>query len=130
MSEGAFKQFRRLGNQLVVALDKFGREENLAPVLIPTLSKHMDEQDKLAHKAVEVSGSSKQKNLCDSALVKFRQARDFMAHVGFSARNKENEKFQQVVHVNYIVDEFIYLLDVMNSVYDKLITVKLICNIP
>ena len=38
------------------------------------------------------------------------------------ARKKEGEKFQQVVYVNYKVEEFIYLLDVINSVYDKVIT--------
>ena len=31
----------------------------------------------------------------------------------------EDEKFQQVVYVNYEYEEFIYLLEVMNSVYDK-----------
>ena len=32
---------------------------------------------------------------------------------------KEEEKFQQVVYVNYRHDKLIYLLDVMNSVYDE-----------
>ena len=78
MGEGAFKPFRQLRNQLVNATDKFGREKNLAPVLIPTLSKDMDEQLKLAHKLIDIRGSSKQKDFCDSALVKCGQARDFI----------------------------------------------------
>ena len=51
------------------------------------------------------------------------------AQVRFFARKKEHEKFQQVVYVCYKLEEFIYLLDVMNSVYDKAITNQLICNV-
>ena len=45
------------------------------------------------------------------------------------ARKKEDDKFQQVVCVNYHLEDFIYLLDVMNSVYDKIITNQAICNV-
>ena len=51
------------------------------------------------------------------------------ARVRLFARKKEDEKFQQVVYVNYKLDEFIYLLDVMNSVYDKVITNQRIFNV-
>ena len=51
------------------------------------------------------------------------------AQVRFFARKKEDEKFQQVVYVNYKFEEFIYLLDVMNSVYDKYLTNQAICNV-
>ena len=34
-------------------------------------------------------------------------------------RRKDEEKFNQIVYVNFKLDEFFYLLDVMNSVYDK-----------
>ena len=44
----------RLTNQLVNAARNIAREENLTPVLIPTMSKDMDEQLKLAHKVVVV----------------------------------------------------------------------------
>ena len=53
MGEADFNQFRRLTNQLVIAAENFGREENLTPVLIPTLSKDMDEQLNQAHKLVD-----------------------------------------------------------------------------
>ena len=46
-------QFMRLTNQLVIA-ENLGREENLSPVLIPTKSKDMNEQFKLAHKVFDV----------------------------------------------------------------------------
>ena len=34
-----------------------------------------------------------------------------------------------MVYVNNKLDEFVYLLDVMNSVYDKVIANQPICNI-
>ena len=40
----------------------------------------------------------------------------------FLAKKKEDEKFEQVVYVNYKLEEFIYALNVMNSVKDKVIT--------
>ena len=51
------------------------------------------------------------------------------AQVQLFVRKKEDEKFQQVVYVNYKLEEFIYLLDVMNSVYDKVLTNQPICNV-
>ena len=53
MGETDFNQLMRLRNQLVNAPENFDREENLTPVLIPTMSKDMDEQLKLAHKVVD-----------------------------------------------------------------------------
>ena len=54
MGEADFIQFMRLRNQLVNAAENFPREENLTPVVIPTMSRGMDEQLKLAHKVVDV----------------------------------------------------------------------------
>ena len=45
-----FNQFMQLRSQLVTAAEKYPREENFSPVLIPRLSKNMDEQLTLAHK--------------------------------------------------------------------------------
>ena len=42
---------------------------------------------------------------------------------------KEEEKFQQIVYVNYKLDEFVYLLDVMKSVYDKVVANQPICSV-
>ena len=43
------------------------------------------------------------------------------AQVRLLAMKREDENFQQVVFVNYKLEEFIRLLDVMNSVCDKVI---------
>ena len=49
-----FNQFRKLRNELVVTAEKFGGEQTLTPIQIPTISKFMDEQFKQAHRVVEV----------------------------------------------------------------------------
>ena len=54
MGETDFNQFMRLRNQLVNAAENFAIEENLTPVLIPTMSRDMDEQLKLAHNEIDV----------------------------------------------------------------------------
>ena len=54
MAEADSNQFLRLRNLLVNAAEKPAKEANLTPVLIPTMSKDMDEQLKLARKVVEV----------------------------------------------------------------------------
>ena len=51
------------------------------------------------------------------------------AQVCLCGRKKEEEKFQQIVYVKYKFDEFVYLLDVMISVYDKVIADQPICNV-
>ena len=52
-----------------------------------------------------------------------------IAQVRTFARKKEGEKFQQVVFVNFKLEQFISLLDVMMLVYDKRISNKPICII-
>ena len=51
------------------------------------------------------------------------------AQIRLFGRKNEDEKFQQIVYVNYRLDEFVYPLDVMDSVYDKVIANQPICNI-
>ena len=56
--------------------------------------------------------------------------------VWLTARSKEDEKVQQIVYVIYKAEEFIYLLDVTNSVYEKVLLLglfvmsyKTLCNV-
>ena len=51
------------------------------------------------------------------------------AQVRFFARRKQDEKFQQIVNVNYKLEEFIFLLDVM-ILYMIVITNQPFCNVP
>ena len=129
MGEADFNQFMRLRNQLVNAAENFAREEKLIPVLIPTLSNDMDEQLKLAHEVVDVVDRAN-RNICVPLLrYNVDKPESSYAQVQFLARKEEGEKFQQVVYVKYKLEEFIYLFDVMNSVYDKVITNQHICNV-
>ena len=129
MGETDFNQFLRLKNQLVNAAERFARDENLTPVLIRTMSREMDEQLKLAHKVVDVVDRANRKICVTLLRYNVDKPESSYAQVRLFARMKEDEKFQQVVYVNNKLEKFIYLLDVMNSVYDKVITNQPICNV-
>ena len=129
MGEADFNQFIRRRNQLVVAADNFPREENLSPVLQSTLSKDMEEQLKLVHKVIDVVDRSNRKICVTMLRYKVDNPETSFAQVRLFGRKNEEEKFQQIVYVNYKLEEFIYLLDVMNSVYDKVIANQPICII-
>ena len=120
MGEADFNQFVRQRNQLVVAADNFLREQILSAVLQSTLFKDMEEQLKLVHKVIDVVDRPN-KRLCVTLLRhKVDKPETCYAQVRLFGR-KEEEKFLQIVYVNCKLDEFVYLLDVMNSVYDKVI---------
>ena len=129
MEEAKFNQVMRLRNQLVNAAKNFGREENLTPVLIPTMSKDMDEQLKLAHKVVDVVDRAKRKICVTRLRYNVDKPESSYAQVQLMARKKEDEMFQQLVYVNYKLEAFIYLVDVLSSVYDKVINNQPICKV-
>ena len=129
MGEADLKQFIRQRNQLVVAADGILREQNLSPVLQSTLSKDMEEQLKLVHKVIDVVDRPNRRICVTLLRYKVDNPEASYAQVRLFGRKKEEEKFQQNVYVNYRFDEFIYLLDVMNSVYDKVIANQPISNV-
>ena len=129
MAEADFNQFVRLRNQLVNAARNFATEENLTPVLIPTMTKDMDEQFKLAHKVVDTVDGANRKICVTLLRYNVDKPENSYAQVRQFARKKEDEKFQQVVYVNYKLEEFIYLHDVMNSVFEKVGTNQPICKV-
>ena len=112
----------QLKYQLVITAEKFVRGESSSPVLIPTISKDLDEQLKLAHKVVDVVDRAS-RNICVT-LMRYNgdKVEISYAQVRLLARKKEDEKFQQNVYMRYNFKKFIYLLDVMKFVYDKVIT--------
>ena len=94
----------------------------MTPVLIPTMSKDMDEQLKLAHKVVDVVDRANKKICVTLLRYNVDKLESSYAQVRLFARKKEDEKFQQVVYVKYKLEEFILLLDVKKSVYGKVST--------
>ena len=127
MGEADFNQFIRQRYQLLVAADYFLREQNLLPVLQSTLSKDMEEQRKLVHKVIDVVDCPNRTIFVTLLRYKVDKPDTSYAQVCLSGRKKEEEKFQQIVFIICRLDDFIYLLDVMNSVYDKVIANQPIC---
>ena len=128
MGEADFNQSFRQRNQLANAADNFVREPSLLPVPQSTLSKDMEEQLKLVHKVIDVVDHPNGRICATLLRYKVDNPETSSAQVLLFARKKEEEQFQQIVYVNYRLDEFVYLLDVMNSVYDKVIANQPICN--
>ena len=129
MGEAGFNQFIRQRSRLVVAADNFLREQNLTPILQSTLSKDMEEQLKLVHEVIDVVDRPNRKICVTLLRYKADNPETSYAQVRLFGRKKEEEKFQQIVYVNYKLDEFVYLLDVMYSVNDKVIANQPICNV-
>ena len=129
MGEAEFNQFIRQRNQLVVAANNFLREQNLSTLFQSALSKDMEEQLKLVHKVIDIVDDPR-RSICVRLLrYKADNPETSYARVCLFGRKTEEEKFQQIVYVNYKLDEFVNLPDVMNSVYDKVIANQPICNL-
>ena len=93
------------------------------------MSRDMDKQLKLAHKVVDVVDRTNRKICVTLLRYNVDNPESSYAQVRIFARKKEGEEFQQDVYVKYTLEDFVYLLDVMNSVYDKVITNQSICNV-
>ena len=129
MGEGDFNQFTPLRNQLVLAAENIGREEISSPGLTPTMSKDMNEQLKVPHKVLDVVDRANKK-ICLTLLRYIGdEPKKSNAQVQLIARRKMDEKFHQYVFVNYKLGEFLFLLIVMNSEKDKVITKFPNCNV-
>ena len=89
----------------------------------------MEEQLKLTHKVVEVVDRAHRKICVTLLRYNVEKPETSYVQVRLFGRRKDEEKFNQIVYVNYKLDEFIYLLDVMNSVYDKVIAYEPLCNV-
>ena len=101
----------------------------MTPLLIPTMSKDMDELLKLSYKVVDVVDRANRKICLTLLRYSVDKPESSYAQVRLFARKKEDEKYQQVVYVNFKLEEIIYLLEVMNSVYDKVFTNQPICSV-
>ena len=89
----------------------------------------MQEQLKIVHKVIDIVDRPKRRICVTLLRYKANNPDTSYDQVRLFGRETEEEKFQQIVYVNYKLDEFVYLLDVMNSVYDKVIANQPICNV-
>ena len=116
MGAADFNQFIRLGNQLIVAVRDFSKEENLHPVEVKLLAKDMEEQLKLTHKNEEVVDRPDRKICVTMLRYNVEKPETSYVQVRLFGRRNDEEKSNQFVYVNYKLDELIYSLDVLISV--------------
>ena len=96
---------------------------------VKLLAKDMEEQLKLTHRVVEIVDRPHRKICVTMLRYNVEKPETSYVQVRVFGRRKDEEIFNQIVYVNYKLDEFIYLLDVMNSVYDKVIAKEPLCNV-
>ena len=116
MGEADSNQLIRQRNQLVFAANNFLTEQNLSPALQPTLPKDMEEQLKIVQKVIDVAHRPNRRICVTLLRYKVHNPQTCYAQVRLYGWKKEEGKIQQIVYVNYKLDEFAYLPDVMNSV--------------
>ena len=76
----------------------------------------MEEQLKLVHKVINVEDRPNGRICVTLLRYKVDNPETSYAQVRLFGGKKKEEKFQQSVYINFKPDEFVYLLDVMNSV--------------
>ena len=97
MGEADFNHFTRLRNQLVFAVGKFSKGENLPHLLMKLLAKYMKEQFKLTHKVVEVVDRPQRKFCVTMLRYNVEKPETSNVQVRFIGRSKDEEKFNQIV---------------------------------
>ena len=93
------------------------------------LAKDIEQQLKLTHRNLEVVDRPHRKICVTMLRYNVEKPETSYVQVRLFGRRKEEEKFNQIVYVNYELDEFIRVLDVMNSVYDKVIANETLCDV-
>ena len=96
---------------------------------VKLVAKDMEEQLKLKHKAVKVVDGSHRKICVTKLRYNVDKPQTSYVQVRLFGRRNDEEKLNQIVYVNYKLDESIYLLEVMNSVYDEFIANEPLCNV-
>ena len=96
MTEADFNEFMPLRNQLVIATENSGQGENLSPVLIPTMSKDMDDQFKVALKMVDVVDRAKRKVWVTLLRYHVDKSESSYANVRLFARKKGTRSFNKL----------------------------------
>ena len=81
----------------------------------------MGEQLKLVHKMIDVADCPNRRICVTLLRYRAKKPETYYGQVRLFGRKKEEEELQQIVYVNYRLDHFVYLLDVMNAAYGKVI---------
>ena len=124
-----FKQLLCLRNPIVLAVREFSTDETLKEVVTSPLSKDLDEQLKHVQKAITIVDRPKRKIIAIMKKYCMDKPESTYVQLRLFTRNSQHDKFQQLVFVNYKYDEFLCLLDVINSISDQVLSNQSLCNI-
>ena len=83
------------------------RQESLSPLLIPTMSKDIDEQFEVAHKVVDVVDRENRKICVTLLRYNVDKPESSKTQVQIFAKKEEDEKFQRIVSVRNKVEDFL-----------------------
>ena len=89
----------------------------------------MEQQLKLVRNVIAIVDRPKRRICVTLLRYKADNPDTSYAQVRLFGRKTEEENFQQILYVNYRLDEFVYLPDVINSVYAKVIANQPFCNV-
>ena len=95
---------------------KFWQRPKYVSIQITNMSKEI-QQLKLVHKVVDVVDRPYRKICVTLLRYNVVKQQSSYAQIRLFARKREQEKFQHIVYVNRKLEEFTYLLDVMNSLW-------------
>ena len=121
MGKADCNQFIRQRNQLVVAADNFLREQNLSPVLQSTLSKTWRRNWSLFTRWLTLWSAQTERFVWHCWDTRWTTQKLPMPKSVYSDGKKRKKNFSKLCMSTINFGEFLYLLDVMNSVYDKVI---------
>ena len=124
-----FKQLLCLRNPIAQAVREFSTDETLKEVVTSPLSKNLDEQLKHVQKAITIVDRPKRKLFATMKKYCMDKPESTYVQLRLFTRTSEHDKFQQLVFVNYKFDEFLYLLDVIISISDHVLSNQSLCNI-
>ena len=124
-----FKELLCLRNPIVLAVGEFSTDETLKEVVTSPLSKDLDEQLKHIQKAITIVERPKRKIIATMKKHCMDKPETTYVQLRLFTRNSEHDKLQQLVLVNYKYDEFLYLLDVITSIADQVLSNQSLCNI-
>ena len=124
-----FKQLLCLRNPIAQAVREFSADETLKEVVTSPLSKDLDEQLKHVQKAITIVDRPKRKIFATMKNYCTDKPESTYVPLRLFTRNSEHDKFQHLVFVNYKYDEFLYLLDVITSVSDQVLSNQSLCNL-
>ena len=88
------------------------------------MSKEVDQQLKLAHKLNDLVDRANRKICVTLLRYNVNKPESKPNQLRFLTKKEEGEKFQQFVFVNFELEEYNYLLDVLDSLYGKYITIE------